>query len=453
MKAFFNKENSMNIGIIGGGLSGLTTAFYINFFGEGKHKVTVLEREKVVGGKMRTHNENGFLVEEASNGYLSNRPDTTELVRLAGLDNMLLKSNDSARIRFIYKDKLYKMPEGVKDFMLSGIMSQLGKLRVACEYFIPQKKDDKEETLKEFGYRRVGKELTDTFLDPMVAGVYGSTTDNIAIRASFDKIVMMEQKFGGLIKAMIAMKSKSAAPTGVLMSFKGGCESFVNAIAEKSNADIKLGYDVKSVEKKGEKFIVNGEFEFDKLIVSTPAYDAANLLGEILPDAIRRLNAIEYTPISVVGLGYENISHDLRGFGLLTTTSSKQPILGIVWDSSIFYDRAPENGDILRVMIGGQRDKDLALKSDEILTEFAKLGVRNTMGVKDEPKSVYVKRHKKGIPNYGLGHMANVEEIMKEAKRVGGLYLNSNAYKGVAMNDCIKNSRLTARDVLGIGAE
>lgn len=443
----------MNIGIIGGGLSGLTTAFYINFFGEGKHSVTVLERDKTVGGKMRTHNEDGFLVEEGSNGYLSNRPDTTELVRLAGLDDILLKSNDNARIRYIYKDKLYKMPESPKDFMLSGIMSPLGKLRVACEYFIPQKTDDKEETLREFGYRRVGKELTDTFLDPMVAGVYGSTPDNIAIAASFDKIVMMEQKFGGLIKAMLAMKSKSAAPTGVLMSFKGGCESFVKGIADKSKADIKLGYCVKNIVKKDDKFIVNGELEFDKLIVSTPAYEAANLLSELLPDAVRRLNAIEYTPISVVGLGYDNISHDLRGFGLLTTSSAKQPVLGVVWDSSVFYDRAPEGGAVLRVMIGGQRDKDLALKSDEILTELAKLGIRNTMGIKDEPKNVYVKRHEKGIPNYNLGHIANVNEIMKETKRVGGLYLNSNAYKGVAMNDCIKNSRLTARDVLGLGAE
>lgn len=443
----------MDIAIIGGGISGLATAFYINFFGESKHNVTVLEKDSVIGGKMQTHDIGGYLVEEGSNGFLSNRPDTIELIRLAGLENILLKSNDNARVRFIYKDKLYKMPETPKDFLLSGIMSPLGKLRVACEYLIPQKKDDKEETLKEFGYRRVGKELTETFLDPMVAGVFASTPDDISVKASFEKIVAMEDKYGGLIKAMLAMKSKSAAPAGVLMSFKGGCQELIKGIASKAEADIKCGYEVKTLSKKDDKFIINDELKFDKVIVSLPAYVTADLVKELAPDTFRRLNAIEYTPISVVGLGYEKIDHDLRGFGLLTTSSSKQPALGVVWDSSMFYDRAPEGGALLRVMIGGQRDKDLGLKDDKTLVELAKLSVRNTMGVNDKVSKTYVKRHEKGIPNYGLGHMANVNEIFKEIRRVDGLYLNSNAYKGVAMNECIKNSRLTARDVLGLGAE
>ena len=181
----------MKIAVIGGGISGLTTAFYLNFFGNSdgdKYDITVFEKEKELGGKMRTKNIKGFLVEEGTNGFLSNRPDTLELLKYAGIENLLLKSNDNARVRFIYKDKLYKMPEGAKDFFLSGIMSPLGKLRVACEYFIPQKKDDMEETLQEFGYRRVGKELTETFLDPMVAGVYGSSPDKISVNASFEKI-------------------------------------------------------------------------------------------------------------------------------------------------------------------------------------------------------------------------------------------------------------------------
>lgn len=441
----------MKIAVIGGGISGLSTAFYINFFGENKHEVTVFEKDDSVGGKMRTKNVDGFLIEEGANGFLSNRPDTLELIKFADCEDLLLKSNDNSRIRFIYKDKLYHMPESAKNFMFNGIMSPLGKLRVACEYFIPPKSDDMEETLQEFGYRRVGKELTDTFLDPMVAGVYGSTPDKISINASFEKIVGMEKKFGGLIKAMFAMKAKSAAPTGVLMSFKGGCEEFAKEIAKKSHAKIITDFNVTKIEKQDDKFIINGDknLEFDKVILSTPAYKASEILKDFAPDITKRLDTVEYTPISVVGLGYDKVSHDLRGFGLLTTTSAKQPVLGILWDSSIFFDRAPNGKVLLRVMIGGQRDKDLALKSEETLIELAKLGIRNTMGIKEEPTTVYVKRHEKGIPNYGLGHMANVDEIYKEARKFG-LHFNSNAYKGVAMNECIKNSRECAKEVLGI---
>lgn len=443
----------MKIAVIGGGISGLTTAFYLNFFGNNdgdKYDITVFEKEKELGGKMRTKNIKGFLVEEGTNGFLSNRPDTLELIKYAGIENTLLKSNDNARVRFIYKDKLYKMPEGAKDFFLSGIMSPLGKIRVACEYFIPQKKDDMEETLQEFGYRRVGKELTETFLDPMVAGVYGSSPDKISVNASFEKITAMEKKYGGLIKAMLAMRAKSAAPSGVLMSFKGGCETLIKEVAKKSNAKIVTNFEISKIEKKDDKFILNGDknLEFDKVVISTPAYRTCELLSKLLPDTSKRLKAIEYTPISVVGLGYENLDHALRGFGLLTTSSSKQPVLGILWDSSIFFDRAPDGKVLLRVMIGGQRDKDLALKDEKTLVELARLGIRNTMGISDEPVMTYVKRHEKGIPNYNLGHLSNVDEIFKEIRQIKGLYLNSNAYKGVAMNDCIKNSRECARDVL-----
>ena len=200
----------MKIAVIGGGISGLTTAFYLNFFGNSdgdKYDITVFEKEKELGGKMRTKNIKGFLVEEGTNGFLSNRPDTLELLKYAGIENLLLKSNDNARVRFIYKDKLYKMPESAKDFFLSGIMSPLGKIRVACEYFIPQKKDDMEETLQEFGYRRVGKELTETFLDPMVAGVYGSSPDKISVNASFEKITAMEKKIWWTYKSNACYES------------------------------------------------------------------------------------------------------------------------------------------------------------------------------------------------------------------------------------------------------
>lgn len=102
----------MKIAVIGGGISGLTTAFYLNFFGNSdgdKYDITVFEKEKELGGKMRTKNIKGFLVEEGTNGFLSNRPDTLELLKYAGIENLLLKSNDNAKVRFIYKDKLYKM--------------------------------------------------------------------------------------------------------------------------------------------------------------------------------------------------------------------------------------------------------------------------------------------------------------------------------------------------------
>lgn len=441
----------MKIAIIGGGISGIATAFYLKYFDKSL-EVSIFEKEEILGGKMKTKSHEGYFIEEGTNGFLSNKPDTLELVKLSELEGIMVRSEDLARIRFIYKDKLHIMPESPKAFAQTKLLTGLGKLRVLCEFLIPAKKDDKEETLQEFGYRRVGKELTDVFLDAMSAGVYGSSPEKISVNAAFKLVVNLEKEYGGLFRGMMAKKKKEAGPGGVLMSFKEGVSTFVNALAKKSGAEIFTNAKIEKIEQINGKFRLNENenLEFDKLILSTPAYNSADLLAQIAPNIAQKLNNIEYSPISVVGLGYEKLNHELKGFGLLTTKSSKQPVLGVLWDSSIFNDRAENGKKLLRVMIGGQRDKNLALKSEDELKELAILGIKNTMGIDEKPTTLYVKRYEKGIPNYGIGHIKNVAEIFADLGQIPNLYLNSNAYFGVALNDCVSSSKKCAKEVLGL---
>lgn len=440
----------MKIAIIGGGISGIATAFYLKHFDKNAD-VSLFEKEKELGGKMKTKKVGDFYIEEGTNGFLSNKPDTLELVKLSNLEQIMIRSDDLARIRFIYKDKLHTMPESPKAFAKTKLLSTLGKLRVLCEFIIPAKKDDKEETLQEFGYRRVGKELTDVFLDAMSAGVYGSSPEKISVNAAFKLVVNLEKEYGGLFRGMIAKKKKEAGPGGVLMSFEKGVSTFVEALAKKSEAKVYTDFKIENIEQIDGKFRLNNDesLVFDKLILSTPAYNSADLISNFAPQIAEKLNDIEYSPISVVGLGYDKLNHDLKGFGLLTTSSAKQPVLGVLWDSSIFKDRAENGKKLLRVMIGGQRDKNLALKSEEELKELAILGVKNTMGIEEKPSIMYVKRYEKGIPNYAIGHIDNVAEIFESLKQIPNLHLNSNAYFGVALNDCVSSSKRCAKEVLG----
>ncbi len=206
---------------------------------------------------------------------------------------------------------------------------------------ISAKRDDRDETLQDFGYRRVGKEMSDTFLDAMVAGIFASTPDKISVNSAFPAVVKLEKEYGGLFRGMIKKRKKGAGPGGVLMSFKGGVSSFVDELAK--NFEINLKSKVEKIQKIGDKFMLysdNNQKEFDRVILSTPAFVSANIVKELDLHLSKILNSIEYSPISVVGLGYENFPHTLQGFGLLTTSSAKKDILGILWDSSIFNDRA-----------------------------------------------------------------------------------------------------------------
>lgn len=440
----------MKIAIIGGGISGLTTAFYLNQLDSSLH-VDIYEKKDYLGGKMKTQQQDDFYFECGVNGFLSNKPSTLDLVNDSNAQHLLIKSNDLARIRYIYKNGLHVMPESLKAFVKTPLLSTKAKLRVLCEPFIKAKKNDNDESLQSFGYRRVGKEMTDTFLDAMVAGVFASTTSSISVNAAFPLVVNLEKQYGSLFAGMLKKRKKSAGPGGVLMSFEKGVSTFVEHLAKKCHANIFLNSTITSIQKtqNGYKLINNNTVtNYDKIILSTPAYESSKLLTNIDKHLSELLEKIQYSPISIVGFGYDKLKNNLNGFGLLTTTSSKLDILGVLWDSSVFTDRALNGKKCIRVMIGGQRNKDLALRSQRSLIEFAKKDILKTMNIDEEPSCVFVKSYKHGIPNYTLGHQARMNVLFERLKKHDGLYLNSNAYKGIALNDCVANSKQCAMQVL-----
>ena len=441
----------MRIAIIGGGISGLSTAFYVKR-SRPDWDVCVFERQPHLGGTMHTRNVDGFLFETGSNGFLSNKPHTLDLVKDSGADALLMKSNDAARVRFIYTDRLHRLPDNPKAFLGTKLLTLRGKLRVLAEVLIPPKRGIEDETLQSFGYRRVGREFTDIFLNAMSAGVFGSTPEVLSVNAAFPAVVRLEQDYGGLFRGMVKKRKKQTGPGGVLMSFFGGVGSFVNHLAECVQGEKRVDAAVTGLRRSDKGYLVRteeSESSFDKVVLATPAYASAELLRPLDEGIAGELEGIEYSPISVVGFGYDHLAQPLEGFGLLTTASAGKQILGVLWDSSIFPDRAPPGKKSVRVMIGGQRNPELALEQEGRLIEIARQGIRDTMGVDEPPSVTFVQRWPKGIPNYRVGHLANVNRIFERLERHPGLYLTSNAYYGIGVNDCVAASLECARRVAG----
>ncbi len=441
----------MNIAIIGGGISGLATAFYLKKYSSA-NEITIFESEPSFGGKLKTLNKYGFAIEIGANGFLSNKSDVFDLAKDAGLEHLIIESSDAARKRYIYDKALHILPESPSAFLKTELLSTLQKLRVAMEFFVPSKKNNDDETLQQFGYRRVGKGMTNVFLDAMTAGVFASTPEKLSVNAAFPAVVKLEKEYGGLLRGMLAKKKKEAGPGGILMSFRGGVSTFVEALSKSFDFTAKLNTEVTKVKQVGKKWLVECENgttgEFDKVVLSTPSYVAARLLKEEDDELSELLKTIEYSPVAVVALGYDNLPHPLDGFGLLTTKRSATQVLGILWDSSIFPDRAEKGKKLIRVMIGGQRQPLLALKEEDELLNIATGGISETMGVYEEPLLKHVVRWHKAIPNYAIGHIALIDSIMNKEKSMKGLYLNSNAYKGISFNDCVKNSKESAIKII-----
>ena len=438
----------MRIGVVGAGISGLATAFWLH-----RHRpdwrLTVWDAAPHPGGTLHTQIIDGFHFEAGCNGFLTNKPASLELVRASGADHLLMESSPSARKRFLYTGDLHRLPESPPAFLASKLLSPLAKLRVAAEVLVPARRDGADETLQEFGYRRLGRAFTDVFLDAMTAGIYGSTPAKLSVAAAFPLVAALEREHGGLFRGMLAKRRGSAGPGGVLTSFASGVSTFIDHLQRTVPADWRIGVPVAAIERAGDGFLVCDQqvrTEVDQVIVCTPAHVATRLLAPLDAQLAALLGRIEYSPIAVVGFGYRSLAHPLDGFGVLSTSASKLPVLGILWDSSVFPDRAPPAGKILRVMIGGQRDPAAVQLDERALVERARAGIRQAMGIDTPPDVQFVQRWPRGIPNYGPGHVERVAQIDAAVATVPGLHLNSNAYHGVAMNDCCDQSaRLAAR--------
>jgi len=445
--------------VVGGGISGLATAYYLLKFAKKKVKILLLERENRVGGKMSTVKEKGFIIEEGPNGFLDNRPYTLQLVEELGIKDSLIRASSCAAKRYIYtKGALHEVPLSPVRFFFSSLLSCSGKLRLFSEPLVSPGFHFKDESLSEFAKRRLGEEALEVLIDPMVAGVYAGNPDHVSVRSTFPTIYHLEQKFGSLVKGMIGLsiegkrKGGPAGPGGTLTSFKDGVNDLIDTLYVNLKEIVKLKAPVYRVfrTKKGYEVITQKGILFTKtLILATPSYVAARIISTLDKGASFLLSQIPYAPISVVALAYktEDMPHTLDGFGFLVPRKEKMKILGCLWDSFIFPNRAPEGYVLLRVMIGGDRQPSLALKSYEELIQIAKEDLKIIMEIESAPFLVKVFKHEKGIPQYTIGHDQRLIELEDRLKMYEGVFLNSNAYRGIGLNDCIANSLFTAQKV------
>ena len=201
----------MRVAIIGAGISGLATAFYLRR-ARPDIALTVYEADSLPGGSLRTIDVEGFRFEAGGNGFLTNKPDCLQLVQDASGAHLLLPSSELARKRFIYDGRLQRMPESPPLLVRSKLLTWQQKLRMFGEVFVPARRDDVDESLRDFGNRRLGPGFTSVFLDAMSAGIYGSTPDKISVRAAFPMIVALEREYGGLFKGMLAKRKQEAGP-------------------------------------------------------------------------------------------------------------------------------------------------------------------------------------------------------------------------------------------------
>ncbi len=472
-------DNNHTVAVIAGGISGLATALNLRDRARAaglEMQVTVFEKGREPGGNLQTIRQDGWQLEWGPNGFLDNEPATLRLVERLCLQDKLQRSSDATAHRFLLVDgRIQEIPTSPKAFLHSGMLSTAAKLRMAGELFVPPRKDlgraaedpATDETIDQFGARRLGQAFADTMLDPMVKGVFGGEAKRLSLAAAFPRMVELEKDYGGLFKAMIKLarqrkmdgKSKTdAGPSGVLHSFTGGMATLIDAVVADLAADplaeVRTNADVQRISPAGNGWYVTTsdreDGPFDAVVEASPAHAAARHLGHLDAVFADHLAAIPFAPMAVIALGFkrEAVTHDLNGFGMLVPSREKRELLGVLWTSSIFDGRAPDDRILMRCMAGGSGNPSFMEQTDDEMTAVLLSELRPLLGLKGAPDMVKVIKHDRAIAQYVPGHLARLKKLERAAAAYPGLFLTGSSYRGISVNVCVKEAETVAENVL-----
>jgi oxygen-dependent protoporphyrinogen oxidase len=460
----------VTVAIIGGGVSGLSVAHWLN---KQQVDVVVLEKEPEVGGTMKTIRENGFLVETGPNNALETTPLFRELMTDCALQEEFTYTSPAGENRYILRDgRLIALPLNAPAFITSRLFSTSAKLRLLKEPFIGRA--EREESVAEFVVRRLGREFLDYAVDPFVAGIFAGQPEALSVRAAFPRLYALEEKYGGLVKGMIGgrrerkQRAEKAKDRAESFSFLNGMQTLPLALARDLRSRVLTDAEVKDIRPENRRggrtengdtgrFIVEytcagrpAAIGADCVVVSIPAHAASPIVRPLSVNASTILDSIRYSPVASIFLGFraEDVHRSLAGFGFLVPSRERRKILGCLWSSSLFLNRAPDGAAALTTFVGGGRQPELVDLGEDALCDLALSEVKNIMQI--EGKHVYLRltRWRNAIPQYELGHLDKIGALSRLEGEYPGLFFCSNFKGGISVGDCVKSARETTDRVL-----
>lgn len=434
----------MKVALIGGGISGLTTAYLLKRKGV---DAKLFEASEVVGGNVQTIEKDGYTIEQGPNSLLRS-PRLVDLVRMLDLKDEVIAANPGAQKRYIlWNGRLEAM--GPKSFV-NGYFGPKTLFALAREPFVMSRSPE-HESVAEFVTRRLNSEFLDKAIDPFVSGVYAGDPNDLSMRSAFPKLYEMERDFGSLIMGTIRRKVEKADPDfPKTFSFHGGLKTLIQKLADEIGEGICTSTTVEKIENaEGGRFRVNGE-DLDVVVISTPAWVASELVQDRDPQLAELLADVNYPQVAVAVTAFKtaNVGKELDGFGFLIPSKEKRPILGTLFHSAVFPERAPDGSQLLMTFIGGVRDNGRLDKlSDDEVRTLVTSQLRELLNVKGEPEFFHLKRWKRAIPQYRVGYENVTAACARFEIQNPGVYFCSNFYRGISMGDCVKNAFQTADNI------
>jgi protoporphyrinogen/coproporphyrinogen III oxidase len=458
------------IAIIGGGIAGLSAAFFLEKARRDRSGAidlawTLFEKSDRLGGVIKTEHRDGYALEAGPDSFLTMKPDGAQLCRDLGIEDQLISSNDAERKTYILvKGRLVPIPEGLEFMVPTRIapmaatpLFSLGtKLRMAREWFASSTPQNEDESVGDFVRRHFGQQMVERVAEPLLAGVYGGDADRLSVRAVLPRFVEMERAHGSLVRATLRARKQrmntAAQPQPLFTSLKCGMQQIVDAlVASLPAGSLRLRQQEIRLLRTKSGWQVAGE-EFDSVLLAVPAPAAASLLQSLQTRMARLLGEIHYTSSAAVALAYDQA--DLPpGHGFLVPRAEGREILACTFVHKKFPHRAPEGSALLRCFISSSRVPDLLSHSDDTLQEIAQKDLSDILCLSRQPRFARVFRWETAMPQYETGHLERVAEMEKLLTELPGIQIIGNSFYGIGIPDCIRSARLAVKKITSAAFE
>lgn len=462
-------DSKKQIVIIGGGITGLTAAYYLQKEVRENHlpyTVKLIEASHRLGGQMQTYKKDGYLIERGPDSFLETKEKAIVLANEVGMANRLVH-NIPGTTYILANDQLHTIPGGsvmgipteIGPFMTTKLFSIPGKLRAAADLILPRSHAENDQSLGGFFRRRLGDEVVENLIEPLLSGIYAGDIDKMSLMTLFPHFQQVEKKYRSLI---IGMK-KSTPPRpkespkknkGAFLAFETGLQSFADAITAKLETDsIKLGFRVEKVRKKlkGYEIELNGGevLAADSIILAVPHQTVYHIFPEY--EFFQMFKGVPSTSVATIALGFskEAVKKDIEGTGFLISRNSDYTITSCTWLHKKWPHTTPDGKVLLRCFVGRTGGEAIVDLSDDQIVANVLADLSKTISITTDPELAVVSRWTHAMPQYTVGHQERMAKVIRGMKEhLPGIFPAGSSFNGVGLPDCIKQGEEAVSNVL-----
>lgn len=465
-------ELNKKVVIVGGGITGLAAAFYMQK--EAREKglpldVLLVEATNRLGGKIQTIRRSGFIIERGPDSFLIRKKSFGILAEDLGIEKELVR-NSTGQAYILLNKALHPIPPGsvmgiptqLGPFVSSGLFTLGGKLRAAGDLFLPRSGIEGDQSLGGFFRRRFGSEVVENLIEPLLSGIYAGDLDKLSLESTFPQFKEVEEEDRSLILGMKKTTPKKvpqkegygAKREGVFHTFRNGLETVVEAIEEQLEKDsVMKNVRVDQIDKAGDKTVLtlnNGQTIEADAVIMTTAHEVARKLFK--PHGLlTELQDMPSTTVATVAMAFseESIVQDREGTGFLVSRNSDYAITACTWTHRKWPLTTPDGKVLIRSYVGRSGDESIVSLSDSDIEQIVLTDLRKVMEIKEDPEFTIVSRWKEGMPQYVVGHRERLEAARVEiAKQFPNVKLAGASYEGVGLPDCINQGKAAMEEVL-----